>query len=271
MQLGAVGVFTENMKKRLAAKPHLADQLMPSFPPVCRRLTPGPGYLEALTDAKCDIITSPIAHVDKTGIVTEDGQHRPVDAIVCATGFNTTFTPRFPLIGKNGASLAERWADGPDSYISVAVDSFPNYFMALGPNAALGTGNLLFLIECEIDYFTRCVVKMQRENILAMAPRPSAVQGFAQYCSAYFDRTVFTMDCSSWYKGGKSEGRVVALWPGEQYSSPLPTTSGTLWPRIVPSSTAKCPENALLTRHRYVHRVFAPCQRNLPISPLGRL
>ena len=42
--------FTELMKKRLGdKKAGLLEQLVPKFPPHCRRLTPGPGYLEALS------------------------------------------------------------------------------------------------------------------------------------------------------------------------------------------------------------------------------
>ncbi|EXJ96239.1 hypothetical protein A1O1_01365 [Capronia coronata CBS 617.96] len=213
-QLGAVEIFTENMKRRLAGKPLLADTLLPSFPPVCRRLTPGPGYLEALTDPKVDVITNGIREVVSDGIITTDGEHRPVDAIICATGFDTTFCPRFPITGKGGVDLADKWKQVPSTYLSLATDEFPNYFISLGPNSALGTGNLLLLIEKAIDYITLCLAKMQRDNIRSMAPRPDAVKGFVEYCDAYFQTTVFSLDCRSWYKGGTSDGRVSALWPG---------------------------------------------------------
>ncbi|KAJ9643168.1 uncharacterized protein PV06_05556 [Exophiala oligosperma] len=218
-QLGAVEVFTENMKRRLEGKPSLVDTLMPSFPPVCRRLTPGPGYLEALTDPKVDVITTGIEKVDATGIITTDGQHHPVDAIICATGFDTTFSPRFPIIGQRGVTMAEKWKDIPSTYLSLATDGFPNYFISLGPNSALGTGNLLLLIEKVIDYVTFCLAKMQRDNIRSMAPRPDAVETFVKYCDEYFSTTVFSMDCRSWYKGGTSDGRVSALWPGSSLHS----------------------------------------------------
>ncbi|KAJ4580211.1 hypothetical protein HRR83_003159 [Exophiala dermatitidis] len=218
-QLGALEVFTENMKRRLAGKPDLADSLMPSFPPVCRRLTPGPGYLEALTDPKVDVITTGIREVVHDGIITTDGHHHPVDAIICATGFDTSFCPRFPVINKNGLSLAEKWKQVPSTYLSLATDDFPNYFFSLGPNSALGSGNLLLLIEKVIDYITFCVGKMQRENIRSMAPRVDAVKGFVEYCDQYFQTTVFSLDCRSWYKGGTSDGRVSALWPGSSLHS----------------------------------------------------
>lgn len=227
-QLGAVEVFTENMKRRLAQKPELADSLMPSFPPVCRRLTPGPGYLEALTDPKVDVLSIGIREVVHDGIITTDGRHHPVDAIICATGFDTTFSPRFPITGRGGVSLAEKWKNVPSTYLSLATDDFPNYFISLGPNSALGTGNLLLLIEKAIDYITLCLAKMQRDGIRSMAPKADAVQAFVEFCDAYFQTTVYSMDCRSWYKGGTSDGRVSALWPGKCAPCsdlPVPTIS----------------------------------------------
>lgn len=213
-QLDGQEKFYQNMKRRLAKNPKLLDDIVPSFPPACRRLTPGPGYLEALTDEKVEMITSGIAKVDATGIITADGKHRPVDMLVCATGFDTSYTARFPIIGRKGVSLAKRWKETPETYISLAVDGFPNFFMSLGPNAGLGEGNLLLLIEKEIDYFTECVMKLQRDNIQAMSPRTESVTRFTKHCDQYFRRTVFGSKCRSWYKGGTEDGRVTALWPG---------------------------------------------------------
>ncbi|KAF9887951.1 hypothetical protein FE257_009473 [Aspergillus nanangensis] len=227
-QIGTRDVFLQNMKRRLSRKPELLDELTPSFPPICRRLTPGPGYLEALTDDKVDVITSDIVKVDAEGILTADGTHRPIDVLVCATGFDTSFTPRFPIVGRNGVSLADRWKTTPETYLSVAVDGFPNYFVSLGPNSALGEGNLLLLIEKEQDYFTACVEKMQRDSIRAMSVRTEAVQRFTQHCDQYFAGTVFSLKCSSWYKGGTEDGRVTALWPGSSLHS-LKTFANPRW------------------------------------------
>lgn len=214
VQVGARDVFVANMKRRLGKKPDLLDELVPSFPPACRRLTPGPGYLEALTDDKVEIITSEIVKVDETGVFTADGQHRAVDMIVCATGFDTTHTTRFPIHGCGGVSLADRWKETPETYLSLATDGFPNYFISLGPNAGLGEGNLLLLVEKVVEYMAECVRKMQRENIRAMEPRSAVVRRFTQYCDQYFAGTVFSSKCRSWYKGGGEDGRITALWPG---------------------------------------------------------
>lgn len=213
-QAMALAEFTEKMKTRLAKKPQVVDQLMPSFPPVCRRLTPGPGYLEALVAPNVDVISTPIREIVADGIITQDGTLRKVDGIACATGFDTSFTSRYPVYGLNGITLAERWKSVPETYLSLTTDGFPNYFMYLGPNSGLGTGNLLVLIERMADYFTECAAKIQRDNIASMMVRPQSVRGFVEHCDKYFERTVFTLNCRSWYKGGTLDGRVSALWPG---------------------------------------------------------
>lgn len=207
--------FTQSMRNRLSNKPGIAEHLLPDFPPLCKRLTPGPGYLEALTADNVNVIPKGISRVDATGIIDADGQHCQVDAIVCATGFDTSFHNRFPLYGIDRQSLNERWQERTSTYLAVTVDGFPNYFMSLGPNSALGTGNLLMLIERQTAYFASCLVKMQSQNILTMQPKPTAVNSFSDFCDEYFKGTVFSEECNSWYKGDRSNnGRVTALWPG---------------------------------------------------------
>jgi cation diffusion facilitator CzcD-associated flavoprotein CzcO len=73
------------MKKRLVDDPSLLEKLTPDFPPHCRRLTPGPGYLEALTKPNLTFIQTPIKEITEDGIITIDGIHRPVDSIICST------------------------------------------------------------------------------------------------------------------------------------------------------------------------------------------
>ncbi|KAJ5632755.1 hypothetical protein N7490_009094 [Penicillium lividum] len=219
MQLEAIPLFTENMKRRLAKKPELLDELVPDFPPTCRRLTPGPGYLEASTDPKVELIKSEIVKVDETGIMTADGKHRPVDMIVCATGFDTSYTPRFPIIGRDGLYLAERWNVTPETYLSIATDRFPNYFICHGPNSGLGEGNLIMLFEKQIEYFAECLRKIQRDNIRSMSVRADAVRRFTRHCDDYFMGAVYASKCRSWYKGGSEQGRVTGVWPGSSIHS----------------------------------------------------
>ena len=169
------------------------------------------------------MIPQKIASIEPHGITTEDGKFREVDALICATGFDTSNRHRFPIYGRSGVKLGDKWHRRPETYLSLATSDFPNYFISLGPNAGLGAGNLLMILERIAEYSAQCVAKMQMENIVSMTVKDSAVQNFSTFCEEYFKRTVFSEECSSWYKTApegasaeykKKHGRVSALWPG---------------------------------------------------------
>jgi cation diffusion facilitator CzcD-associated flavoprotein CzcO len=215
MQLEAQAAFRAMMKKRLAKKPEIVDALTPSFSVGCRRLTPGPGYLEALVESNVDFISTPIASISPTSISLSDGRSIEIDALVCATGFNSSSRPPFEVYGKNGISLQKRFTPYPETYLTMCVDSFPNFFMMLGPNSAIGSGSLTMMIESEGDYIIKAIRKLQKEDYLTISPKPSIVKDFSEYCQEYFKKTVYMDECNSWYRsdGGKGD-RVTGLWPG---------------------------------------------------------
>lgn len=63
----AKNTFLEAMRNRLAGDEELLKKLLPDFPPNCRRLTPGPGYLEALRAPNLTLIQTPIERCDHCG------------------------------------------------------------------------------------------------------------------------------------------------------------------------------------------------------------
>ncbi|KAK4053878.1 hypothetical protein OIO90_003715 [Microbotryomycetes sp. JL221] len=214
-QKAAVEAFTKIMREKLASKPEIAESLIPGFAVACRRLTPGPGYLEALCEPNVDFITDAIGRITESGIETADGVHREYDTIVCATGFDTSFKPRIDIVGRDGKRLADLWSDIPTHYLSMAAGpQFPNYFVVNGPNSSLGSGSLLVLFEKEIEYIVQVIDKMQRENIKAIAAKQEAVDDFMQFVDTYFQQTVYSEKCRSWYKAGREVGPVTGLWPG---------------------------------------------------------
>lgn len=215
MQRAVAEVFRADMKERLSSKPEIADFLVPSFAVGCRRPTPGPGYLEALTQPNVDFITDPIAEVTPTGVALRSGRQVALDCLVCATGFYTSGASPFPVYGLGGLSLRERFTPFPEAYLSLAVDGFPNFFMMLGPNSSIGSGSLTMILESEGDYVVRCIRKLQKEDYASMCVKKDRVADWADFCHAYFQKTVYTDQCHSWYKseGGRGD-RIIGLWPG---------------------------------------------------------
>lgn len=108
-----------------------AEKIIPDFPVGCRRITPGVGYLESFSKPNVRVITeAKIERIDANGLMMSTGEYIRTDAIVCATGFDVSFTPRFPVIGRDGVSLKDLWSEPniPYAYLSMAIPKFPNYF-----------------------------------------------------------------------------------------------------------------------------------------------
>ena len=78
----------ESMREKLKKKPWIYDSIVPDYPPGCRRLTPGPGYLEALVEDNVDFVGTGISRVTEKGLMDNDGNFHEVDAIIYATGFD---------------------------------------------------------------------------------------------------------------------------------------------------------------------------------------
>ncbi|KAE8354737.1 hypothetical protein BDV28DRAFT_155992 [Aspergillus coremiiformis] len=206
------------MKKRLKKKPELLSRLIPDFSPHCRRLTPGPGYLEAITEDNVDYIQTPIRRLTKTGIETIDGHHREVDAIFCATGFNIDFAPPFPIQAR-GVDLNKAWKpDGevgyPKTYLGLAAPGFPNLLFVGGPHATGASGTVPHSVENQLTYYAKILRKVSSQGIKSIAPSSKAVDEFIEYADAYFPTTPLTDNCSSWANGGRPGARIHGAWPG---------------------------------------------------------
>jgi cation diffusion facilitator CzcD-associated flavoprotein CzcO len=73
------------------------------------------------------VVFVPIKRVVPQGIELDTGEVIQLDAIVCATGFNVSWKPRFPIIGRGGVDMRDQWSSRPTAYLSLAVPNFPNY------------------------------------------------------------------------------------------------------------------------------------------------
>ncbi|KAK4641391.1 hypothetical protein QC761_502310 [Podospora bellae-mahoneyi] len=213
--------FIEIMKQRLKKKPELLEHIVPDFSPNCRRLTPGPGYLEAISEDNVEYITSRIARFTKDGIVTVDGRERKVDAVFCATGANVDMVTPFPIKGQDGTELRELWDPEsktgygfPYTYLGLATPGFPNLLFVHGPHGTGPSGTVPHSVEVQLVCFAKILRKVAREGIKSIQPSRRAADEFVEYSDAFFTSTVLSDNCSSWYNGGRPGGRIHGIWPG---------------------------------------------------------
>ncbi|KAI0008903.1 FAD/NAD(P)-binding domain-containing protein [Xylariaceae sp. FL0662B] len=212
----ATSKVVEYMTAALGGNEKLCKALIPQFPLGCRRITPAPGYLEALNTPNTEVITEGIAAVVPEGIQLESGEVIKLDAIICATGFDNSFVPRFPIFGRGGNVQDTMRAGTPKGYMSCALPGVPNYFTFLGPNAPIGHGSVFTLSEHIAKYITRIMSKCQKEGIKAIMPSDAAVEDYSRHIAAFMPRTAWASPGRSWFKGGREDGPVTALHPGSR-------------------------------------------------------
>lgn len=207
-------MWAENKMRETLKSAELQEKLIPSWELGCRRITPGLPYLNAVQRPNIDVIRTGISRVTENGIETVDGQVRKVDVLICATGFNTSFSSRFEIQGRDGVRLKDRWqAKGPEAYLSLAIAGLPNYFTILGPNCPIANGSLVPCIEWSVAYIIQAIQKMQRDQIRTLEVKQSVQDAFNAYAQEVHKDMVWQGSCQSWYKD-RTTGKITAVWPG---------------------------------------------------------
>ncbi|KAH7034303.1 hypothetical protein B0J12DRAFT_721499 [Macrophomina phaseolina] len=134
------------------------------------------------------------------GIQTEDGTYHDLDIIIC--------NAPYPVIGRDGIKLAEKWKDEPESYLSLACPSTPHYFILTGPNSTVGHGNLIQSIGWGAEWMMQWLTKMSAENIASVAPKQDVANEFVRYGDQFHRTLTWTVGCRSWYKNGRMGQRI---------------------------------------------------------------
>ena len=196
---------------RTVRNPDLRQALTPDYKPMCKRLVISGGFYRAMQRDDVELVTAGIDHVERRGIVTDDGIMHEADIIVLATGFDThAFFRPMQLTGRDGIAADDVWRDGPRAYRTVALPGFPNFFMMLGPHSPVGNFALTAVAESQADHILRWIERWRRNEFDTIEPTSSATDAFNAEVRAAMPRTVWTTGCNSWYL---NKDGVPEVWP----------------------------------------------------------
>lgn len=199
-------------RRRQVPDETLRERLTPCYPLGCKRIIYSNDFYPALCRPNVEVVTEGIERITAHGIVTTDGRERPIDVLVCATGFDVAQSlSAIHITGLQGRVLADRWADGPEAYHGITVSGFPNLFLMLGPNTATGHTSTLLYIEPEVDHAIACMQAVRDGGHRWIDVRAEALREHNRQLQARLGRSVWSQ-CRSWYR--HDNGRVFALFPG---------------------------------------------------------
>ena len=136
-----ISAFIKKKIRERVKDPIVAEKLIPfdhGFG--TRRLPLESGYYEVYNQNNVklvDLRETPIERIIAKGIKTSDRDYE-FDYIIYATGFDAVLGAfnRIDFRGANGATLKDKWADGPRTFLGMQVEGFPNMFTLVGPHNA---------------------------------------------------------------------------------------------------------------------------------------
>ncbi len=164
-----------------------------------------------------DIKQTPIERITPKGIKTS-GQEYQFDIIIYATGFDaiTGSFDQIELCGASGVRLKDKWKSGPQTFLGVMVDGFPNMTMLMGPHTALG--NIPRSIEYNVDWVTGLIGYARENNLTRVDATAAGVTSWTNHVKA-LGVGLLSNEVDSWMTGinrnveGK-QTRIIARYSG---------------------------------------------------------
>ena len=160
-----------------------------------------------------DVRATPIERITESGIRTTDTE-REFDVIVFATGFDAMVGAlnNIDIRGRDDALLRDEWADGPVSYLGLAVAGFPNLFTVTGPGSPSVLSNMIISIEQHVDWIADCVTHLDRHRIATIEPTAEAQAAWVDRVREVAAGTLYP-EAASWYMGANVPGKPRVFLP----------------------------------------------------------
>jgi cation diffusion facilitator CzcD-associated flavoprotein CzcO len=185
---------------RQVADPAMRAALTPRYGFGCKRPTFSNDYFPALQRDNVALVTTPIRRITRDAIETRDGALRPIDTLICATGFKVYERgnlPGYELHGRGGVELGEFWEEHRyQAYQGATVPGFPNLFLVLGPYSVNGA-SWFSMVEAQVGHALRCIREARRRRAtLVEVEREPHDAYFARILRRQQSTVFFNNDCS---------------------------------------------------------------------------
>ncbi len=200
-----ISAFIKKKIRERVKDPIVAEKLIPfdhGFG--TRRLPLESGYYEVFNQNNVklvDLRETPIERIIAKGIKTSD-QDYEFDYIIYATGFDAVLGAfnRIDFRGANGATLKDKWADGPRTFLGMQVEGFPNMFTLVGPHNAATFCNIPRCIEQNVEWVTELFRHMKAEGHASVDVKKEAEDEWTMHVHETSERMLFTK-VDSWFMG----------------------------------------------------------------------
>ena len=211
----AVAEFVRNKIREKVKDPETAELLCPHNTIGAKRLCVDVHYFETYNQDHVhlvDVSRNPIT-IRPEGIETGGTLHE-VDAIVYATGFDamTGAIMAVDIQGRGGKRLRDHWANGPRTYLGLAVAGFPNLFTVTGPHSPSVFTNMTQAIEQHCEWIAGCIATLRQQGKAEIEAEIPAEDAWVEH-NAEVGAAHLRSSSASWYTGENIAGKPVGFMP----------------------------------------------------------
>ena len=146
--------------------------------------------------------------------VRAGGENYEINALVLATGFDamTGSVARIDIRGRGGATLNQKWAEGPKTYLGLMSEGFPNLFIITGPGSPSVLSNMIVSIEQHVDWIADCLAFMRNRGLASMEATRDEEDKWVAHVNEVAQMTVYPQ-ANSWYMGANIPGKPRIFMP----------------------------------------------------------
>lgn len=210
-QATAQRVVRAEMHKSLGGDQALIEKVVPTYGVGCKRICRADDYLPALCRDNVLVVPHGLTAVEKDGVVDAQGVKHEVDVIVYATGFKVGSIGSIKIVGRDGRTMEGTSVadEAMEAFLGISCAKFPNSFMLLGPNTALGHNSIIGMIETMATYITRTICEAVEADVDVVEVKQEVIDEYYEWLWPEFDKRVWKHGgCSSWYQ---NKGALSAL------------------------------------------------------------
>ncbi|NKY54295.1 flavin-containing monooxygenase [Nocardia vermiculata] len=202
--------FIRDRIAEIVEDPAVARILQPAGLFGVKRPVLGTRYYETFNRSNVrlvDVAATPLTSITESGLATTE-ENFEFDDIIYATGYDamTGALDAIDIRGREGASLREKWAAGPVTYLGLTVAGFPNLFTITGPGSPSVLSNMLVSIEQHVDWVGDAIDALRSKGVTTIEAEPAAEQEWTRHVDEAGNMTLYPK-VDSWYVGSNVPGK----------------------------------------------------------------
>jgi len=208
--------FVRNKISKAVKDKNIAKRLMPQHVIGCKRLCLGTNYFETFNRENVSLISLGKKGIEKflpAGLIA-NGKEYSIDDFIFATGFDamTGALNRIEIRGRNNKLLKKVWKAGPQTYLGLMVNGFPNLFIITGPGSPSVLSNMLPTIEHHVEWIADCLAYLRNHNFIEIDASIEAQSAWVEHGNEIASQTL-RYECDSWYLGANIPGKPRIFMP----------------------------------------------------------